>query len=293
MGAVFSRLARIAAADFGIQWSCFAVAAALQTEKFYDFSGSCTYIYLVLAALRRARARQGGKLSLRQMGAAGATCVWAGRLGTFLLQRVLHDDGDRRFDKVRSNPRIFFVYWSVQALWVFLTALPTYMILSVDDVKRSGGGKDAGSGGGAGSSKGKARKEERGGAGPRDKAGAALWVLGFALQVTADRQKSAFLADAANRGKFITGGLWSCSQHPNYFGEMAMWAGVWLGTSSSFRGLEHVAAISPLFVYHLLTKVSGIPLLRKRSMQKWGHLPEYLEHVRKTPLLLPVPPFMQ
>ena len=282
---VFSRLARIAAADFGIQWSCFAAAAVLQTEKFYDFSGSCTYIYLVLAALRRARARQNGKLSLRQMGAAGATCVWAGRLGTFLLQRVLHDGGDRRFDKVRDKPKVFFIYWSVQALWVFLTALPTYMILSVDDVTRSS--SDA-----LGASKGKERQEESG-ASPRDRAGAALWLLGFALQVTADRQKSAFLADAANRGKFITGGLWSCCQHPNYFGEMAMWAGVWLGTSSSFRGLEHLAAISPLFVYHLLTKVSGIPLLQKRSLQKWGRLPEYLEHIRKTPLLLPVPPFLQ
>ena len=75
--------------------------------------------------------------------------------------------------------------------------------------------------------------------------------------------------------------------------EICMWAGVWLGTCSSFRGAEHVAVLSPLFVYRLLTRVSGIPLLAKRSMKKWGHLPEFLAHVRKTPLLVPLPLFMQ
>ena len=124
-----------------------------------------------------------------------------------------------RRQKVRDNPKIFFVYWTVQALWVFLTALPTYMVLSVDDVAREQEEHE-----GSGVHKQQQLEEQvkmlprRGRPTPYDYAGAALWLSGFVTQVLADRQKSAFLADPANRGRFITGGLWSASQHPNYFG---------------------------------------------------------------------------
>ena len=102
MGVVFGRLARLAVVDFGVQWGLFVLAAALRTEKFYDFSGSCTFLLLVGTAIQRARARQSGTLSARQVAAAFATCTWATRLGTFLLARVIADDGDRRFDKVST-----------------------------------------------------------------------------------------------------------------------------------------------------------------------------------------------
>jgi steroid 5-alpha reductase family enzyme len=276
MGASLSTLTRVgklAAVDGAIQGACFIVAAALQTEVFYDFSGSCTYIAMVLFGLKGALRRQGGKLSQRQTAAATMACVWAARLGSFLLQRIIQDGGDNRFNKVRNNPRIFAIYWAVQALWIFVTALPVWVMLSIDD-----------------------RDEAERPSPPRTKtrqyAGWAMWVAGFATQVMADRQKSKFRADPMNKGKYITGGLWSWSQHPNYFGEITMWAGVWLSTSGAFRGIEHVAAISPMFVYYLLTRVSGVPLLRKASLKKWGHLPEYLAHMRRVPVLLPIPPFL-
>ena len=96
-----SRVGKLAALDGAIQGACFIVAAALQTEMFYDFSGSCTYLAMAIFALRDALKRQ-GTLSPRQIGAATMACVWASRLGSFLLQRILQDGRDSRFDKVSN-----------------------------------------------------------------------------------------------------------------------------------------------------------------------------------------------
>mmetsp|Transcript_21133 Transcript_21133/g.37270 ORF Transcript_21133/g.37270 Transcript_21133/m.37270 type:complete len:143 (+) Transcript_21133:2-430(+) len=123
----------------------------------------------------------------------------------------------------------------------------------------------------------------------RDAAGWALWGLGFTLQVVADAQKSRFKGDKANAGKWIDVGLWGLAQHPNYFGEMCMWWGIFLSCSAELRGLELLSGVSPLFVSYLLLRVSGVPLLRKAGLKKWGHLPTYQEYLRRTPLLLPLP----
>jgi len=101
MGAVlFSRLLPLFQTDLTIQWVCFAIAAYFQTEKFYDFSGSCTYLTLIIKGILGAWSRQSGVLSTRQLLNSGAVFLWAARLGTFLFKRILHDGHDRRFDKV-------------------------------------------------------------------------------------------------------------------------------------------------------------------------------------------------
>jgi steroid 5-alpha reductase family enzyme len=88
-----------------------------------------------------------------------------------------------------------------------------------------------------------------------------LWVLGWALEVIADAQKSRFNADVANRGRFINTGLWSRSRHPNYFGEILLWVGVAVVAFPVLHGWQYVTLLSPFFVAFLLTRVSGIPLL--------------------------------
>lgn len=267
MGQALGPLALLGATDLAVQWSCFVAAAALQTEKFYDISGSCTYVGLVALALARGLSR-GLQFSTRQLASAAQVCIWATRLGTFLLRRVLRDGKDSRFDKVKTRPSVFFLYWTLQAVWVFVTALPVWVSLSRGD---DGGTPTEG----------------------RDWVGRLLWSVGFAFQVLADSQKSAFRADPANQGRFISTGLWGCSQHPNYFGEVCMWFGVWLSCSPALRGLEHVSALSPLFVFYLLRYVSGVPVLRRAAMKKWGSDPDFLAYIRRTPLLLPIPMSLQ
>ena len=93
----------------------------LQTEKFYDFSGSCTYAYLVLYTLRKhAGVSFPPKRITRPLINSSLVLIWAARLGSFLLSRILEDGRDSRFDKVRNNPPKFLFYWAIQALWIFL-----------------------------------------------------------------------------------------------------------------------------------------------------------------------------
>jgi steroid 5-alpha reductase family enzyme len=123
-----------------------------------------------------------------------------------------------------------------------------------------------------------------------DAFGLAVWVIGFGIEAAADRQKRAFRRHPGNRGRFITTGLWAWSRHPNYFGEIALWTGVALLALPVLTGWQYVTLVSPVFVYLLLTRVSGVPLLEARAEQKWGDDPEYRAYRDRTPVLVLRPP---
>ena len=142
----------------------------------------------------------------------------------------MRDGGDSRFDEVKTKPGVFLVYWTIQGLWVWVTALPMFLVNGVTRQSPLNWG---------------------------DYASLALWIFGFIMETTADVQKFVFKSDPANKGRFIDTGLWSLSRHPNYFGEMLMWWGV-AGVAVSMNatpGISAAALASPLFVTFLLTKV--------------------------------------
>ena len=120
--------------------------------------------------------------------------------------------------------------------------------------------------------------------------GAGVWAAGFAIEVAADRQKAGFRADPGNRDRFIASGLWAWSRHPNYLGEILLWTGVALAALPALSGPALATLVSPLFVYVLLTRVSGVPLLEARADAKWGEDPGYRAYKARTPVLWPRPP---
>ena len=119
--------------------------------------------------------------------------------------------------------------------------------------------------------------------------GCGVWLIGFAIEVVADAQKSSFKSDPSNQGHFIRTGLWAWSRHPNYFGEIVLWIGMFVTCSVDFKNSQWVAILSPLFVVFLLTKVSGIPMLEKRSDEKFGDDPAYIAYRDSTSVLIPLP----
>jgi steroid 5-alpha reductase family enzyme len=189
--------------------------------------------------------------------------VWAVRLGSFLFRRVRKDGGDGRFDQIKLNPLRFFMTWTIQGLWVLFTAAAALAVIT---------------------------SEERVELGVVAFVGIAVWVLGFAVEVVADRQKSAFRADPANRGKFIATGLWAWSRHPNYFGEITLWLGIAIVALPLLEGWRWVMLISPVFVWALITRVSGVPMLERRADEKWGGDEDYEAYKASTPVLMLKPP---
>ena len=237
---------------FTIQWIAFVPAFIGKTERFYDLTGSLTYISVTLFALALSQGIDGRSLLLTLL-----VCIWAGRLGTFLFRRIRADGKDARFDAIKPSAPRFFVAWTLQGLWVFLTLCAALAAISALDPASFG---------------------------LRDVVGLAIWVVGFSIEVVADRQKSAFRR--RRPGHFVNDGLWAWSRHPNYFGEIVLWVGVATIASSTLRGWQWVTLISPVFVYLLLTRISGVPILEKRADERWGGDAAYERYKSTTPVLL-------
>jgi steroid 5-alpha reductase family enzyme len=206
-------------------------------------------------------------------------CAWAVRLGSFLLARVTADGGDSRFAKLIHRPMQFLIPWVMQAMWVFFNSYPT-LVANLKDHRSAEEKKAAG--------KAYAISTPSPSLNWRDYAGWGMFVVGWGFEIIADSQKSAFKANPANKGRFITGGLWDFCRHPNYLGEILLWWGLWLSGSRTMSFTEAVFGMaSPAFTTYLLTSVSGVPLLERASDKKWGKLVEYIAYKKKTPVLLP------
>ncbi|MDE0509857.1 MAG: DUF1295 domain-containing protein, partial [Gammaproteobacteria bacterium] len=226
-----------------VHWLVFIPSWIYQTEHYFDLTGSITYLSALgtVAVLHPALDTRGLVLCL-------LIVIWAIRLGSFLFKRVKRAGGDSRFDPIKINFFRFLLTWTLSGTWVYVTmAAGLAAVTSADSI-----GLDA-----------------------FFTAGLALWLAGFAFEVTADTQKTRFRADPANEGKFISSGLWSISRHPNYFGEIVLWIGIAVIAFPALSGWQFITLISPVFVIFLLTRVSGINMLERAGKQRWGDNPDY------------------
>ncbi|MFK8030913.1 MAG: DUF1295 domain-containing protein [Gammaproteobacteria bacterium] len=237
---------------FAIQWIVFIPSFLAQTEHYFDLTGSLTYLSVVGFALAFSPAAD-----LRAMIIAALIAIWATRLGTFLFRRIRKDGSDSRFDEIKPVFARFLMAWSLQGVWVSVTAAAGLAAIT---------------------------SQSRAELGLIGWAGIAVWLIGFGIEVIADRQKRQHRA--AHPGEFIRSGLWAWSRHPNYFGEIVLWIGIAIIAFPTLSGWQYATLISPVFVYLLLTRASGVPLLEAKSDAKWGDDPEYQAYKDKTPVLM-------
>jgi steroid 5-alpha reductase family enzyme len=243
---------------FLLQLVVFLPSYIAQTEHFYDLTGGITYLSTMAYMVYRHQ-ELFGDWDLRSLVLTGLITIWAIRLSSFLFTRVKRVGKDGRFDRLKTSFTRFLLTWVLQGLWVFMCTYPALIALS---------------------SPSNAEFLFLG-------IGTLIWAIGWAYQVLADHQKTAFNNDPKNAGKFINVGVWKQSRHPNYVGEFVLWTGITIIAVPVYEGLQWAALITPLFVYLLLNKVSGVNLLEERSDEKWGDNKDYLTYKKKTPVFFP------
>lgn len=252
---VFALLVGLA---FAIQMVAFVPSFIMQSERFFDLTGSVTYVLLTVVAAALVM-----PLDARSILLTSAVLLWAARLGAFLFRRVLRSGTDRRFDDLKPSFVRFLNVWVLQGLWISVTAGAAWAAIT---------------------------SSQRPPFEAVSLLGLIVWAVGFTIEVVADLQKSRFRSDPANKGRFISVGLWSWSRHPNYFGEIMLWAGVALMSFPALQRWQLITLISPVFVYLLITRVSGVPLLESQADARWGGQDDYDSYKSRTSVLVPMPP---
>ena len=237
-----------------VQWLAFGFAWKFKSERFFDLFGSGTFVFVVLIAALYSRSH----LGLFDVALMVAVSLWALRLGSFLVTRVRMVGFDRRFDAMKQDFSWFFMTWTLQGTWVVVTTAPVVTVI------------------GDGSSQP---------LGLIEIVGLLIWLGGFSIEIIADDQKKKFRLSGSDT--FIQTGLWNRSRHPNYFGEIVLWTGLALAAFPSLDRFQLLTLISPLFVWALLVKISGVPMLEAKAERKWGSERSYVEYKSRTPMLVP------
>lgn len=243
------------AASMLVQVVFFAFAASFKTDKVTDLSYGLTFV-----ALAAAFAWRDGTWQLPQLALAGMVILWGLRLAGYLLFRILHMKRDARFDGIRERPLAFAKFWLLQGVAVWLIMLPVTAWF--------------------------------GRPGPWNglmTAGVLVWLAGLVIETVADLQKFAQKTAPGGSDRWTDSGLWHYSRHPNYFGELLCWWGVFLFVSGDLSGWGWLAALGPLTITLLLLFVTGIPTLEASARRKWGSDPAFRAYRQRTRLLVPLP----
>ncbi len=228
-----------------------------KTDKLTDISYALTFVGIALFGVLN------NEMSSAQWVAFALVLIWAARLGSYLLIRIKAMGRDKRFDDKRNNFWKFGGFWILQAVTAWVVMLPVSFLMQTS-----------------------AETEL-----------STLVIIsglvslgGIVFEAVADMQKFYFVQNKDNKGKWIANGLWKYSRHPNYFGEIMTWYGVyfvcytWLSERDSA-----IALLGPIFITFMLGFVSGIPLLEASAEKKWSKDPKYKDYKRKTSILIPLP----
>jgi steroid 5-alpha reductase family enzyme len=240
----------------GINTALFLVAYSFKSDKLTDISYALSFLALDVAIIVNTKRPHAYGFILFLM-----VALWAVRIGGFLLIRVLHVGKDRRFDEMRGSFTRFGKFWLGQALTAWILMLPVAFA-------QSRGGRVT----------------------VLALAGLAVWALGVLIEAAADYQKYMFKLSPVNKNQWIQTGLWKYARHPNYFGEILTWVGIYIYCLGALSLAEKILGLSsPVLISALLLFVSGVPLLEKSADKRWGALPEYQAYKAKTRLLIPIP----
>jgi steroid 5-alpha reductase family enzyme len=187
--------------------------------------------------------------------------IWGTRLAWHIFRRNHNRPEDYRYQAWRKEWKNFYLrsylqVFMLQGALLYLIALPVVFI----------------------------NHSSASGLGWIDYIGMAIWLIGFCFESIGDRQLKVFIRDPDNKGKILDRGLWRYTRHPNYFGEVTQWWGIFIIAQSLPDGWSTV--IGPVMITVLILFVSGVPLLEKKSAGR----ADFEEYKRRTSIFIPLPP---
>ncbi len=244
--------------SMSIQLSFFLIAALRKTDLVTDLAYGSSFVAIAWWIA----------LKFTPLGPVAAALVamvilWGLRLATYLFIRILTIKQDKRFNGVRENSFKFGMFWILQAISIWVILLPSLLGISTHVFTSLQ---------------------------PLHWVGLTVWIIGLWLETVADWQKFAFKLVPTNRDRFIDKGVWKYSRHPNYFGEILCWWGIFLIVVPQLTGWTWLSILGPLHITLLLLFVTGVPTLEKSYAVRYAKDRAYQDYKRRTSLLIPLPP---
>ena len=239
-----------------VQAVFFAFAAAFKTDKVTDLSYSLTFILLASFLLW-----QSDRAGAATWVLAAMVIAWGVRLAWYLLYRILQMGRDARFDGIRERFWPFAKFWFFQGIAVWAIMLPVTLWYAAPG-------------------RWTALKT----------VGAIVWLAGLAIETVADLQKFRHKSRPGGGASWIETGLWRYSRHPNYFGELLCWWGVFVFVAGDLGGWIWLGVIGPVAITLVLLFATGVPQLEQSADRKFGAQPAYQAYKRRTSLIVPWPP---
>ena len=235
--------------SLGLNVLLFIPAFLFNTDKLTDLSYSLSFIFLVATSFLLSSFKVANVL------VSILIIFWALRLGIFLFIRIQNIKKDKRFNYIRNNFFKFFSFWFIQGLSVWIILIPFLFFINSNQQQFF-------------------------------ILGIIIWLTGFIIESISDFQK--YQNKKNHPDSYISTGLWKFSRHPNYFGEILCWIGIYLTVFPSLNSLEKlISLISPIYIFILLRFISGIPLLEKSANKKYKKNKQYRKYKAQTNLLIP------
>jgi len=225
------------------------------SDRLEEFAYGLGYMMIALGTLVLK-----GTYNVRQIVVTAMVSVWALRLSLFLLYRSFFMR-DFRMEPHRQGIVAKASFWFFQTVEVWLTSLPVILLNSFRHNPRIG---------------------------VLDLVGFSAWVVGFGMETLADHQK--FLFKEKNKQRWCDVGLFQYSRHPNYFGDILAWFGIFLTVAPTLHGWTWISVLAPVFHAFVILFVSGIPPCERKCNERWGANPEYQRYKQQVPILIPAVP---
>jgi steroid 5-alpha reductase family enzyme len=235
----------------------FIVAQILRRNDIADIAWGAGFILVAITAMIVSEG-----MVTRSLLVVFLVTLWGIRLAIHIYKRNRGKPEDPRYRKWREEwgrhavIRTLFQLFFLQGLLIVIISLPVTFIIMY--------GQDP--------------------FGILDALGVCIWLAGFLFEVIGDYQLAQYKRDPAHKGQIMTGGLWTYTRHPNYFGEVVLWWGIYIVALSVTKGWATI--LGPLTITFLILKVSGIPLLE----EKYKENEDFRAYKRRTSAFFPLPP---